>query len=213
MIEEDRERIGRVREKLREAGLDALVCRLAENVLFLSGYWPMSGFSSVIFPREGELTLIVPEGELKYAQNSWVSDVKTFGWGQVKDGNPYQAIGTLLRKSGPGFGKGTRLGFEGSFEFVAPAHMAGEVLVSSGMTKALLGESFPEARLKDARSLLEDLRSTKTSREIEKLRLANEIAGFGLSAFREMVQPGVKESEISAAAEEAIYARGLVTKE
>ncbi len=209
MMEEDKERTTRIREGLKDHNLGGLVCRLAENVLLLTGYWPMSGFSFVVFPRGGEPTLIVPEGELKYAQSGWVSDIRTFGWGQVKDGDPYQAIAALLGQAGKVFGKGTRIGFEGSFEFVAPAHMAGEVLVSTSITKNLLEKSLPEVKLEDGRSVIEELRSIKTPREIEKLRIANEVAGFGLTAFKEKVKPGVKESEVSAAVEEAIHANGV----
>ncbi len=58
-------------------------------------------------------------------------------------------------------------------------------------------------------SVIEELRLIKTPREIEKLRIANEVAGFGLTAFKEKVKPGVKESEVSAAVEEAIHANGV----
>ena len=58
----DTERQHRTREALRAAGLDALVCRLAENVVLLSGYYPMVGASVVVFPAEGEPVLIAPRG-------------------------------------------------------------------------------------------------------------------------------------------------------
>ena len=41
--------------------LDALVLRLPENVLLLSGWWPMIGASTLLFLREGDAALLVPE--------------------------------------------------------------------------------------------------------------------------------------------------------
>ncbi len=64
----DSVRATRVREALAQAGLDALICRLPENVVFLTGYWPRNGFSYVVFPQQAEPTLILPEGEIEWAE-------------------------------------------------------------------------------------------------------------------------------------------------
>ncbi|HDD34167.1 MAG TPA: aminopeptidase P family protein, partial [Thermofilaceae archaeon] len=53
-------RISRVREAMERAGLDVLVARNPENVLYLSGYWPVNGWSLAVIPRDGEPLLIVP---------------------------------------------------------------------------------------------------------------------------------------------------------
>jgi len=37
----DTERIEKVRKEMELRGFDALWCRLPENVLYLSGYWPL----------------------------------------------------------------------------------------------------------------------------------------------------------------------------
>src|SRR3954453_22026851 len=37
------ERVRRIRSALDSAGLEAVVCALPENVLLLSGYWPVVG--------------------------------------------------------------------------------------------------------------------------------------------------------------------------
>jgi hypothetical protein len=46
---------------MRAHDLDALICRLPENVLLLTGYWPLSSFAFVLYPREGPVTLIAVE--------------------------------------------------------------------------------------------------------------------------------------------------------
>ena len=59
----DRERLDRVQKLLASEGLDAIICVLPENVLALSGYWPMNGTCAAVVARGHEPELIVPRGE------------------------------------------------------------------------------------------------------------------------------------------------------
>ncbi len=74
----DNERIEWVREAMRRAYLQALVCRLPHNVLLPPGYWPVLGDSVVVFSLEGEAALVVPGDEDRLAQAGWVNDIRTF---------------------------------------------------------------------------------------------------------------------------------------
>ena len=204
----DAVRSARVKEALAQAGLDALICRLAENVLFLTGYWPRNGFSFVVFPRDGDPILIVPEGERHWAEPSGLRDIRTFGWGQIKDTDPVDAIAAHLESLAPVVGKAV-IGYEGRFEFVAPAHMAGEIIVSGEPTRSLLATSLPQATLREATDFLHTLRADKTEYEIGKIRLANEVACLGLNAFKESVVPGRTEAQVAAAVVSAIHAQGV----
>ena len=130
-------RLTRVQDAMAQGGLDMLICRLAENVVFLTGYWPRNGFSFAVVRRDEDPVLIVPEGELLWAEQSGLQDIRTFGWGQVKDTDPFGAIAAHLAALEPAAEKAV-VGYEGRFEFVAPAHVAGEVIVSSEVTRSLL---------------------------------------------------------------------------
>ena len=57
------ERLARAREALERAGCDALVCVLPQDVLLLSGYWPVTGHSIAIVHARGGSALIVPEDD------------------------------------------------------------------------------------------------------------------------------------------------------
>jgi len=57
--------------------------------------------------------------------------------------------------------------------------------------------------------MLHRLRARKTPWEVAKLRLANEIATFGLVAFREAFEPGRGEAEVAARVEAAIMSHGI----
>ena len=204
----DQERLERTRNALASAGLDALVCRLPENVLMLTGYWPMNGFAFLVFPAEGEPTLIAPEAEQGYAQESWTRDVRLFPWGLVDSGDPFAHIAQLLGQCAADLGlKGGRIGYEWIFEFVASPYVAGEPGVFSQISLGMVGEAFGEG-LVDATDLIHKLRAAKTLEETEHLRTVNEIAKMGLQAFCDHVVPGTSEIEIAAAVESAIMTGG-----
>ena len=54
----DEAKLDRVRALMAEEGLDALVVRAPDNVLYLSNFWGMKGYDVVVFPAEGEPTLV-----------------------------------------------------------------------------------------------------------------------------------------------------------
>ncbi len=59
----DEERALRIRDALARHNLDALICRLPENLVLLTGYWPVIGRSVVVVPAQGEPVLIAPSME------------------------------------------------------------------------------------------------------------------------------------------------------
>ena len=208
MTVSDEERLQRARVVLRESGLDGLICRLPEDVLMLSGYWPMNGFGLLIFPTEGEPVLLAPVAEAHLAADAWVSDVRTYSWGLVDSGDPFVAIARLCKQAATDLGlSGKRVGYEGSFEFVAAPSVSAEPSVISRVTYNILSEAVGR-NLVDATGLIHKLRLIKTAQEIEKLRLVNEIARMGLQAFAESVRPGRSEIEIAATVESAIMVGG-----
>ena len=50
-------RLSRIRRAMEEEGIDVLICRNPENVLYVSGYWPVTGWSLAVLPLDGEPTL------------------------------------------------------------------------------------------------------------------------------------------------------------
>ena len=57
----DDAKLERVRALMAEHGLDALVVRAPDNVLYLTNFWGMKGYDVCVFPREGEPSLICLE--------------------------------------------------------------------------------------------------------------------------------------------------------
>ena len=61
----------------------------------------------------------------------------------------------------------------------------------------------------DATPLLAECRAIKTAQEIERMRLANELAALGLEFISERIRPCMKESDVAAMFEGFIHARGI----
>ena len=73
----DDAKLDRVRALMAEEELDALVVRAPDNVVYLTSFWGMKGYETVVFPREGEATLVTIEASADdAARSSWTRDVR-----------------------------------------------------------------------------------------------------------------------------------------
>ena len=87
----DDAKLNRVRFLMKDQEVTALVVRAPDNVLYLTNYWCMKGYDAVVFPREGEPTLIALEPQLADAQrNSWTKDLRLFKGYHENDPRPPQ---------------------------------------------------------------------------------------------------------------------------
>ena len=85
----DDAKLDRVRALMADHELDALVVRAPDNVLYLTNFWGMKGYDAVVFPREGEPTLICLEAsEEDAARTAWTSDVRLFAGYDPSDPRP-----------------------------------------------------------------------------------------------------------------------------
>lgn len=202
----DSERIERVHAAIHRAGLDGILCTMPENLLMLTGYWSRIGLSLMWFPAEGDPALLAPETELEIAETGWVRDIRGYA-GELDAARPRAEMSSFvserLRKvSG-------KIGYEASFAQIAPPPLAGEPHVIDKGYVDMLATHVGQERLQDATDLIYELRSRKTSHEIEQIRRANQIAGIGLKTFQEMVAPGQSEIEIATSVERAIAVAGM----
>jgi Xaa-Pro aminopeptidase len=190
------------------ARLDALICRLPENVVYLTDYWPHHAFSVVVFTKSGESLLYLPEVEVEYADPAWAR-VETFGWGLLKDGDLYASYRRLLTQARQTLGlRGARVGTEEGFEVVGPSYRSAEPVVPGQPWKAMLAEVFADGELVDASGFLQSVRARKTAYELGKLRVANAVAEIGLREFLAALKPGMTEAQVGALVEGKIRAEG-----
>lgn len=208
MTVNEKQRLQRLQSLMAKEDLAALVCRLPENVVYLSDYWPHHGFSVVVLPLEGKPLLFAPEVEMEYTKSDW-AEVTPFGWGLLKDGDLYENYQRLLSEAFDRFGlKGKKVGVERSFEIVAPTYRMAEPVVPSGPWNGLLNKIFAEATLVDITDFLQGVRSIKTDYELSKMRIANEIAEMGMLDTLSKLAPGMTEVQVGAMVEYKIRADG-----
>ena len=205
-------RIERMKAEMRKEGIDYLIVRLAENVLYTTGYWPIFGASMAVFPLDDEATIFFVEGEQEFVADSWVKDTRAYKFFDLDAlANPTRDFAVMLKKLWQEKGynlKGT-IGYEGSFELVGANNVSAEARVPSEASNQMLREAFSDATFIDASNAIRRARIIKSPLEIEILRIAADLCGLGYAAGRELMIPGVTEAEVSGAVEGRIYGRGV----
>jgi Xaa-Pro aminopeptidase len=187
----DAAKLDRVRALMAERDLDALVVRAPDNVLYLTNFWSMKGYDACVFPREGGPTLICLEASAEDAERTaWPSDVR-FLRGYAED-DPRPPLARTLDLARAATRDHARVALELSLGTQASDRMVGE---PTTFTKEWF-DAWPDAQ--DATALLAKARAVKTEQEIERMRLANEIAAAAMEHVRVHLRPGMKESEAAA---------------
>jgi Xaa-Pro aminopeptidase len=194
-------KLDRVRALMAADDLDALVVRAPDNVLYLTNFWPMKGYDAVVFPREGDPTLICLEASADdAARTAWTGDVRLFaGYAPDDPRPPFARTLDLARDAAREY---QRVGLELSLGTQASDRMVGE---PTTFTRGWF-DAFPNAS--DATPLLGRARATKTGQEIERMRLANAIAAAAMEHVARELRPGMKESEAAALWEGFVHGEG-----
>lgn len=195
----EKEKVERAQSMMRKEGVDWLVCRNSENVLYFSGYWPIRGWSFSIMPSEGDPILLAPDYEVEFTEKAWARDVRVY------TGKPYEDASRLLKELGV---KG-EVGYEGSFELIAGNAIGVENAHVGFQHLEFLKKSLPSSKLVDATDLILEMRKLKTAAEIAAMRLAADLSGEGLGSAYEVLDEGVKETQVAAACEKTIYEEGF----
>jgi len=199
--ERDDPKLERVRALMAEEGLDALVVRAPDDVLYLTNFWGMKGYDACVFPRDGEPVLITIEAsEEDAARTSWTEDVRLIRGYDPEDPRP--PLARTLDAVVPEARDYERVGLELSMGTQAADRMVGEPTTFT----AAWFDAFPEAA--DATPLLVRARSLKTEQEVERLRLANEIAAAAMEHVRDRLRPGMKEAQAAALWQAFVHGEG-----
>jgi Xaa-Pro aminopeptidase len=184
----DDAKLERVRALMGEHELDALVVRAPDNVLYLTNFWGMKGYDACVFPREGDPVLIALEPSAEDAERTaWTEDVRLFAGYAPDDPRPpaLRAL-DLAHEAASDYG---RVGIELSLGTQASDRMVGE---PTTFPKAWF-DAFPAGV--DATPLLVEARAIKTDQEIERMRLANEIAAAAMEHVQGVLRPGMTEAQ------------------
>ena len=205
----DKAKLDRVRSLMKDQGFTALVVRAPDNVVYLSNYWGMKGYDAVVFPQSGEPTLIALEPQQADAErNSWTKEIRLFKGYDEKDPRPPQyrafdiAVQVLKEKS-----LTEKVGLELNMGTQSADRMVGEPTTFTQTFFDLFRKNAGE--LADATPLLNEARAIKTPQEIERMRLANELAALAMDYTRDHMRAGMKESEVGGMYEGFVHGLGV----
>jgi Xaa-Pro aminopeptidase len=205
----DEPKLNRVRSLMRDQDLSALVVRAPDNIVYLTNYWCMKGYDALVFPRDGEPTLIAIEPQLADAQrNSWAKDIQLFKSYDERDPRPpqYRALDIALEVL-----RAQHLTEKIAIELNMGTQSADRMVGEPTTPTQNYFEAFRKLRgqVVDATPLLNEARAIKTSQEIERMRLANELAALAMEHTRENMRVGMKESEVGGMYEAFVHGLGV----
>jgi Xaa-Pro aminopeptidase len=197
----DDAKLDRVRGLMVERELDALVVRAPDNVLYLTNFWGMKGYDACVFPVEGEPTLICLEASEDDAlRTAWTDDILLFsGYDAADPRPPIARVLELTRTAASEYG---RVGIESSLGTQAADRMVGEPTTFTAEWFRAFGEAV------DATPLLVAARALKTEQEIERMRLANDIAAAAMEHCKLVIEAGMSEAAIAAEWEGFVHGEG-----
>ncbi|MBA7618199.1 Aminopeptidase YpdF [subsurface metagenome] len=174
-------RIEKLRHKLAEAGLDAILVSQGENRRYLSGFTGSAGF------------LLISEGKAIQATDfRYVEQAQ----GQAPDFEIFQIQGELpvwLPDLASSLNV-KRIGFE-----------AGNISFS---TYRRLAATMDEKRLVPTEEMVESLRAVKDERELELITRAVELTDDAFEAIAPRISPGMKEKEVAWEIEKLLREKG-----
>ena len=193
---------------LSQAGIDALVCMLPENVVYLTGTYPVHGVSVAVYLPGKSVELLQPECEQQWVEPE-IAEVTLFGWGHLRD-DPLEKtyVNFLSRIAGKYELEGRSMGVEKDISTCAPAYRSAEMSLPDAAWFSLISKCFTGCQLADCRPVIEAARSIKMGDDLERIRLANRVACLGLEELRKQIHPGMTEVEAAVLVESTIRVKG-----
>lgn len=203
-----RERISYVRQALSGSGLDALVCTWPDNVLVLSGYWPVVGTAVAVATGDG-VAVLAPEDERDLAAGGWAGEVRTYRPGSLQQLiSPAEAAREPLRALLADLGLSqARIGYEDGPMFENASYAA--MFMYGAALSRVLAEAAPDAALQSGMDALSQSRAVMTPYETGRVRLACEIAGTAFTRESASIRPGMREPEVAARVAAPLSEEGL----
>ncbi|MFL5629493.1 MAG: M24 family metallopeptidase, partial [Ktedonobacteraceae bacterium] len=210
------QRLEYIKALFTREGYHALLCRIPQHVLMLTGYQPILGNSFCLVSlnpaQEIEIRLAVPVDEQDLVPQGAAVEVKTFAE-ETMDyiGDTLDAVreplGGLLRAAG--LGEGAVVGIEGGRTPIMPAYT--QVGVIGPETRELLHLLLLGGELRDATTILEELSAVKTEEELAAIRRSEAVACQGFAAARAALHVGATEADVAAATYAALLRTGYAT--
>jgi Xaa-Pro dipeptidase len=193
---------------LSEQKIDAILVRLPEHVVYLTGTLPVAGVSLAFYRPGMEPRLLQPECELQWVKAGGCIPT-SFGWGHLPDRPIEQNQLDWMQSLAAEFGDDIRtLGVEIDFGTTAPSFSSAENLLPDNAWRTRVADAFHGTQLIDVVPVLVQARACKCATELDLLRRTNRIAQLGLDALSQAIRPGLREVDAAALVESTIRSQG-----
>ena len=186
-------RLVRIRDRMKTAGLDALIVTRGENIFYGSGFrashfssW-LSELHALIVPAVGEPRLMTRALEKEIARLQWTGSPYLY----LDHQNPYEVLVQILKESG---NTGTSIGIEERF-------------LKLSQFKAIQ-RHLPQATFSDASGLIEGVAAKPSEAESACLRRAARITDIGFQVGVRELREGVYPYEVIGKIHDAMYQAG-----
>ncbi|WP_162852674.1 M24 family metallopeptidase [Dinghuibacter silviterrae] len=186
---------------LQQRGAGAFLFWRPDELVLTLGYLPHWGISFLLYPRDGEPVLFVPELEPEDILPAGIA-VHTFPWGVLDGPDPweelYAGIRGVLKVRGL---HRLPLSFTKDIGRSAPCRMAGEQApLPPGLCDRLSLLCLGGYIETDTESLY----TVKTPQDIAALEVTHRVATLAVRTFYRNLQPGKTEAAVAAAVEAAV---------
>jgi Xaa-Pro aminopeptidase len=185
-----------LRERLKEAGLSALIVyggsQLGVPVHYLTRVWG-NKMNTVVFPAEGEPLFLIPSntgmtGQTLAAQGCWVPQENIRQSAHLAADTAKRVMELNLMKS--------RVGIDSYLWWPVQEYFT-------------FTELCPEVELVEAHRLFGEIRGPKSDEELAVIRKAMQISDMAHYAFLANLKPGLTEEEVAGKANEILDANGV----
>ncbi len=192
------ERIARTRTAMERAGVEVLIISDPSNMAWLTGYdgWSFYVHQAVVLPLDEDPLWFGREMDANGAKRTvWMERDRIVGYSddyvQATDRHPMDVLSSLIQDKG--WGRRVFGVEKDSYYF------------SAACLESLL-RNLPKTWFYDATGLVNWQRSVKSDKELEYMRLAGKIVEAMHGRILEVVEPGMRKSEVVA----EIYRAGIL---
>lgn len=203
---EARSRSQIVRDFLSAQGLQAWLAWRPDELLMMTGHMPYWGASALLYFKDREPVLFVPEIEPRDYVPADL-EVREYPWGRLECADPFgvlvEAIRAALEKKGV---KTERVGASfGAARTALPMQAAEHNPFPEDFPSRIAG--IVAKRDAKTQSAFLALYLLKTDEEMQQIRRANRVAAIGLQAFFDGLSVGATETGLASMVETAIHAQ------
>lgn len=194
----DTERIKRIEQALAEERLDAVAVAAPNNVLLLSGYWPVMATGFAVATRGGKIGLVIPEDESDLAARGWADEVRTFrpaALDRLVDFSEVVREALASLAAALGLEHGCVIGYQRDPLFIPASYVSANMYGAS--IRDVLNNAMQGCTLRPASEMLGRLRCVLTPDEVDRVRFACSIAKSAFEQGVSQIRSGLEERQVA----------------